>query len=56
MASSLLLSVPYTVRIGIRTQVKVKLGRQNFYLYSTVNPGNGESSSLLARNVSILIV
>ncbi|KAB2977748.1 IS630 family transposase [Wolbachia endosymbiont of Scaptomyza pallida] len=30
---------------GIRTQVKVKLGRQNFYLYSAVNPRNGESSS-----------
>lgn len=30
---------------GIRTQVKVKLGRQNFYLYSAVNSRNGESSS-----------
>ncbi len=28
-----------------RAQVKTKLGRQNFYLYSAVNPRNGESSS-----------
>lgn len=37
---------------GIRTQVKIKLGRQNFYLYSAVNPRNGESSSLFAPNVN----
>ncbi|WP_341822251.1 IS630 family transposase [Wolbachia endosymbiont (group A) of Clivina fossor] len=37
---------------GIRTQVKVKLGRQNFYLYSAVNPRNGESSSLFVPNVN----
>ncbi|NUY39763.1 hypothetical protein GO684_03795 [Wolbachia endosymbiont of Litomosoides brasiliensis] len=38
--------------ISIRTQVEVKLGRQNFYLYSVVNPRNGESSSLFAPNVN----
>lgn len=37
---------------GIRTQIKIKSGRQNFYLYSAVNPRNGESSSLLAPNVN----
>lgn len=37
---------------GIRTQVEIKLGRQNFYLYSAVNPRNGESSSLFAPNVN----
>ncbi|WP_353271235.1 IS630 family transposase [Wolbachia endosymbiont (group A) of Alloplasta piceator] len=37
---------------GIRAQVKTKLGRQNFYLYSAVNPRNGESSSLFAPNVN----
>ncbi len=37
---------------GIRTQVKTKLVRQNFYLYSAVNPRNGESSSLFAPNVN----
>ncbi|WP_434732645.1 transposase [Wolbachia endosymbiont of Zygogramma bicolorata] len=37
---------------GIRTQVKVKLGRQNFYLYSAVNPRNRESSSLFVPNVN----
>ncbi|KLT21765.1 transposase family protein [Wolbachia endosymbiont of Armadillidium vulgare str. wVulC] len=37
---------------GIRTKVKIKLGRQNFYLYSAVNPKNGENSSLFAPNVN----
>lgn len=37
---------------GIRTQIKIKSVRQNFYLYSTVNPRNGKSSSLLAPNVN----
>ncbi len=37
---------------GTRTRVKIKLGRHNFYLYSAVNPENGESSSLLAPNVN----
>lgn len=37
---------------GIRTQVKVKLGRQNFYLYSAVNSRIGDSFSLLAPNVN----
>ncbi|OAM02586.1 MAG: hypothetical protein TV42_05890 [Wolbachia endosymbiont of Dactylopius coccus] len=37
---------------GVRTKVKVKLGRENFYLYSAVNPRNGESSSLFAPNVN----
>ncbi|WP_447933038.1 IS630 family transposase [Wolbachia endosymbiont of Dactylopius coccus] len=37
---------------GVRTKVKVKLGRENFYLYSAVNPRNGENSSLFAPNVN----
>ncbi len=37
---------------GSRTQVKVKLGRENFYLYSAVNPRNGENFSLFAPNVN----
>jgi Winged helix-turn helix/DDE superfamily endonuclease len=37
---------------GSRTQVKVKLGRENFYLYSAVNPRNGENFSLFAQNVN----
>ncbi|WP_175938466.1 hypothetical protein [Wolbachia endosymbiont of Litomosoides brasiliensis] len=39
---------------GIRTWVEVKLGRQNFYLYSVVNPENGESSILFALNENAL--
>ncbi len=35
-----------------RGQVKTKLGKQNFYLYSAVNPRNGESSSLFEPNVN----
>ncbi|WP_250296576.1 transposase [Wolbachia endosymbiont of Oedothorax gibbosus] len=37
---------------GSRTQVKVKIGRENFYLYSAVNPRNGEDISLLAPHVN----
>ncbi|WP_410543075.1 IS630 family transposase [Wolbachia endosymbiont of Tetranychus urticae] len=37
---------------GSRTKVKVKLGRENFYLYSAVNPRNGENFSLFAPNVN----
>ncbi len=37
---------------GVRTQIKVKLGRQNFYLYSTtVNLKNEKSLSLFASNI-----
>ncbi|WP_175938436.1 hypothetical protein [Wolbachia endosymbiont of Litomosoides brasiliensis] len=32
---------------GVRIQVKVKLGRKDFYLYITVNPRNREGSSLI---------
>ena len=32
---------------GSRSPVNVKLGFQNFYLYSSVNPRNGESFSLI---------
>lgn len=37
---------------GIRTQVKVKLGFKNFYLYSAVNPKTGEDFTLIAPNVN----
>lgn len=37
---------------GSRTQVKVKIGRENFYLYSAINPKNGEDVSLLAPHVN----
>ncbi len=37
---------------GIRTQVKVKIGRQNFYVYSAVNPKTGEGVRLFAPNVN----
>jgi transposase len=33
-------------------RLKLKLGRQNFHLYSAVNPKNGENSSLFAPNVN----
>lgn len=36
---------------GERTSVKVKLGFQNFYIYSAVNPTSGESFSLKLPNV-----
>ncbi len=34
-------------------RLKVKLGRQNSYLYSIANSGSGESSSLFAMNANI---
>jgi transposase len=37
---------------GTRTRVEVKIGRQNFYLYSAVNPKNGNDLSLVAPNVN----
>ncbi|MGL9731569.1 MAG: transposase [Wolbachia sp.] len=37
---------------GSRTQVKVKIGRKNFYLYSAINRKNGEDVSLLAPHVN----
>lgn len=33
--------------------MKVKLGFENFYLYSSVNPGNGESFTLLLPKVNV---
>ena len=39
---------------GIRTPVKVTLGFKNFYLYSTVNPSNGKSFTLLMPNVDTI--
>ncbi|WP_410542987.1 IS630-like element ISWpi10 family transposase [Wolbachia endosymbiont of Tetranychus urticae] len=37
---------------GVRTQVKMKIGRQNFYIYSAVNPRSGKKISLLAPYVN----
>ena len=37
---------------GSRTQVKVKLGFQNFYLYSAVNTRTGEDFTLIAPNTN----
>ena len=37
---------------GIRTPVKVKLGFKNFYLYSSVNPNDGDSFTLLLPSVN----
>jgi transposase len=37
---------------GSRTAVKVKLGFQNFYLYSAVNPLNGEDLTLMLPKVN----
>ena len=37
---------------GSRTQVKVKLGFQNFYLYSAVNPKTGEDFTMISPNVN----
>ena len=36
---------------GSRTPMKVKLGFKNFYLYSSVNPADGKSFTLLMPNV-----
>lgn len=33
---------------GSRPQIKVKVGRENFYLYSAINPKNGENFNLFA--------
>ncbi len=37
---------------GTKTQVKVKLGFQNFYLYSAVNPDSGKNFTLLLPSVN----
>lgn len=37
---------------GSRTRVKVKIGRENFYLYSAVNPRKGEDFSLFCPHVN----
>ncbi len=36
---------------GQRTQVKIRLGFENFYLYSSINPCDGKSFTLLMPNV-----
>lgn len=41
-------------RTGKRTAVETKLGFQNFYVYSAVNPSTGEDFSLLIPNVDSL--
>lgn len=33
---------------GSRTQIKLKVGGENFYLYSAINPKNGENFNLFA--------
>lgn len=37
---------------GVRTPVKIKLGYQNFYLYSAVNPKTGEDFTLILPKVN----
>lgn len=37
---------------GIRSQVKVKLGFQNFYVYSAIEPSSGEIFSLILPKVN----
>lgn len=37
---------------GVRTQVKVKLGFENFYVYSAVSPISGEDFTLTAPKVN----
>jgi transposase len=37
---------------GSRTPVKVKIGFQNFYLYSAVNPNSGEDFTLILPKVN----
>jgi hypothetical protein len=39
------------VQKGEITSIKIKLGFQNFYIYSTVNPISGESFTLKLPNV-----
>ncbi|WP_425361661.1 IS630 family transposase [Candidatus Tisiphia endosymbiont of Mystacides longicornis] len=41
-------------RKGIRTQVKIKIGFQNFYVYSAVNPITGDDFSLMMPNVNTM--
>lgn len=41
-------------RKGIRTQVKIKIGFQNFYVYSAVNPITGDDFSLMMPNVNAM--
>lgn len=38
-------------KTGLRTPVGVKLGFENFYLYSAVNPASGEDFSMIIPNV-----
>ncbi len=40
------------MRIGIRTWIKVKLDRQNFYLYSAINLRNVENFGLFVPGVN----
>ncbi|WP_341763215.1 MULTISPECIES: IS630 family transposase [unclassified Candidatus Tisiphia] len=39
-------------RKGSRTQVKAKMGFQNFYVYSAVNPITGDDFTLMMPNVN----
>jgi len=39
---------------GSRTQVKIKIGFQNFYVYSAVNPITGDDFSLMMPNVNTM--
>ncbi len=39
-------------KTGSRTQVNVKLGFQNFYMYSSVNPVTGEDYTFITENVN----
>lgn len=39
-------------RTGVRSAVKIKLGFKNFYLYSSVNPNNGDIFTLLLPYVN----
>ncbi|WP_425361594.1 transposase [Candidatus Tisiphia endosymbiont of Ceraclea dissimilis] len=41
-------------RKGSRTQVKIKIGFQNFYVYSAVNPITGDDFSLMMPNVNTM--
>ena len=40
-------------KTGIRTEVKKKLGYQNFYVYGAVSPKTGDSFSLIIPNVDV---
>lgn len=43
-------------KTGIRTPVKIKLGYENFYLYSAVNPKTGEDFTLILPKVNTICI